>query len=251
MLTVTPRQVLQTLEQLAPVSLAEDWDNVGLLVECETPVRRVLTALEITPAVLQEAIAKDCQLIVCHHPVIFDPLKSIAYNNVVYKMIQAGVSGICMHTNLDIAPGGTGDALAGLLKLQNVQPFGHGDMGRMGRLPVAMSAGQLAALCKEKLHTAVRWVDSAQPLQTVAIVTGAGGSAWADAQAAGADALITGEAKHHDALNAAAAGMALIAAGHYGTEAPVAAVLADFLKKEISGLQVFVSENMADPFCDI
>ncbi len=250
MLTYTPQQLLHTLEKLAPLALAEDWDNAGLLVACDTPVTRVLTALEITPAVLAEAVEKGCQLIVCHHPVIFDPLKSIDHNSIVYQLIRAGVSAICMHTNLDIAPGGTGDTLAGLLGLANVRPFGHGNLGRLGTLPQPMSAAALAALCKQKLRTAVRFVNSEKPLHTVAIVTGAGGSAWADAQTAGAEVLLTGEAKHHDALDAAAAGMALIAAGHWGTEAPIAAVLAQFLQRECSGLEVFVSESMADPFCD-
>ncbi len=250
MQSVTVQQVLRSLEALAPAALAEDWDNVGALVECDTPVTGILTALEITPAVLEEAVRKGCQLIACHHPVIFEPLRSVHHDTIVYKMIRAGVSAVCMHTNLDIAPGGTGDTLAGLLDLCDVQPFGHGDMGRIGSLPAAVSAAELALTCKEKLHTAVRYVESGSPLQRVAIVTGSGGSAWADAKAAGADVLVTGEAKHHDALDAAEAGIALIAAGHYGTEAPIAPVLADWLKKEFPGIRVSVSESMADPFRD-
>lgn len=251
---VSVGQVLAFLQRLAPPSLALDWDNVGALVECEGPVHGILTALDITAETVAEAQQRDCQLIVSHHPVLFHPLRRLHYNNVIYKMVRAGISGICMHTNLDSAAGGTGDTLAALLGLEGVTAFavdGAPQLGRIGSLPQPMTLPQLAALCARRLQTPVRYVPAGRPVRRVAVVTGAGDEV-ADALAAGAEALVTGEAGYHQALDAAAAGLGLIAAGHYGTEAPIAAVLAQKLAAAFPGLRVQCSAAMHDVFvtCD-
>lgn len=247
---VMVRDVLRMLEQLAPPALAESWDNVGLLLESEGPVSGVLTALDITGAVVEEAIEKGCSLIVAHHPVIFRPLKELHYNNVIYKMARAGISAICMHTNLDCAAGGTGDTLAALLGLSGVQTYtvdGDEHLGRIGALPQPMTMPQLAAHCKEVLHTPVRYVENGRTVSRVAIVTGSGDYVQ-DALAAGADALLTGEVGYHKALDAADAGLGVVEAGHFATEAPIAAVLQSKIAAAFPELTVLVSERMKDVF---
>ena len=247
---LTNQDVLRVLEALAPPALAEGWDNVGLLVDSGQPVRGILTALDITADTVAEAAEKGCDLLVSHHPVIFDPPKRLDYNNVLYKMIRADVSAICMHTNLDCAAGGTGDTLAALLGLREVRAFtaeGDAALGRIGQLPAPLSAEQLAALCGKVLYTPVRFADGGRPVQKVAVVTGAG-DCVADALAAGADALVTGEVRYHHALDAAAAGLSLVEAGHFGTEAPIATVLAERLRTTFPDTPVFVSERMHDVF---
>ena len=247
---VSVQDVLRLLEQLAPPALAEDWDNVGLLVESKGPVTGILTVLDITDAAVEEAITGGCNLIVAHHPVIFRPVKSLHYNNVIYKMAQAGISAICMHTNLDCAAGGTGDTLAALLGLQNVQTYavdGDENLGRIGMLLQPMSMPQLAALCRDALHTPVRYVENGRAVSRVAVVTGSG-DYIEDALAAGADALVTGEVGYHKALDAAAAGLGVVEAGHFGTEAPIAAVLKEKLAAAFPALPVQVSETMKDVF---
>ena len=117
-MSVTIQQILGLLQTLAPQELACSWDNVGLLVDAGVPVSRVLTTLDITAAVVQEAVENDCQLIVSHHPVIFDPLKHISAGDVPALLIKNNISAICMHTNLDAAPGGVNDTLADLLGMQ-------------------------------------------------------------------------------------------------------------------------------------
>ena len=248
--TISVQQALRQLEELAPPSLAEKWDNVGALVECETPVSGILTTLDITAKSVEEAARRQCQLIVSHHPVIFEPLRRIHYNSIIYKMIRAGISGICMHTNLDCVVGGTGDTLAALLQLRQVQPFcvdGDPQLGRIGTLAQPCTVQQLAQTCRRTLQTPVRYVESGRPVQRVAIVTGAG-AYWADALAAGADALVTGEVGYHKALDAAAHGLGLVEAGHYGTEAPIAAVLAERLQAAFPDIRVYASQQMHDVF---
>ena len=132
-MSVTVQQILGLLQTLAPPELACSWDNVGLLVDADTPVSRVLTTLDITAAVVQEAAENDCQLIVSHHPVIFDPLKRIGAGDVPALLLKNNISAICMHTNLDAAPGGVNDTLADLLGMQREgrRNFAE-DCGRIG-----------------------------------------------------------------------------------------------------------------------
>ena len=103
---ITVRQVYEAMQAIAPLELAESWDNPGLLVDCGGAVHRVLTALDITPEVVEEAAAKQCEMIVSHHPVIFDPLKRLGPQDVPFQLVRAGISAVCMHTNLDAAEGG-------------------------------------------------------------------------------------------------------------------------------------------------
>ena len=97
---ITVNQVYEAMQAIAPLELAEHWDNPGLLVDCGGQMHRVLAALDITPEVVAEAAAKQCEMIVSHHPVIFDPLKKIGPQDVPFQLVQAGISAICMHTNL-------------------------------------------------------------------------------------------------------------------------------------------------------
>ena len=121
----TVREIEQALFRLAPKEGAMDWDNVGqLLGDPEAEVRRVLVALDITEAVADEAIAENCQLIVSHHPVMnckWLPVQTVRQDtpqgHLLLKILRSGLSAICMHTNLDVAPGGVNDALAAALGL--------------------------------------------------------------------------------------------------------------------------------------
>ena len=117
-MSVSVQQILGFLRAVAPQELALDWDNVGLLVDAGQPVDGVLTTLDITPAVVREAVENDCQLIVSHHPVIFHPLRTLAADDVPALLMKNGISAICMHTNLDAAPGGVNDTLCDILGSQ-------------------------------------------------------------------------------------------------------------------------------------
>ena len=115
----TVNELYEAMQRIAPLELAESWDNPGLLVNCCRPVDRVLVTLDITPDVVEEAAAKGCGLIVAHHPVIFSPLKRLAPKDVPFQLVQNGISAICMHTNLDAAEGGVNEVLAGMFGMRN------------------------------------------------------------------------------------------------------------------------------------
>lgn len=240
----TVQQVYEVMQRLAPPELAEHWDNPGLLVDCGGAVRRVLVTLDITPEVVAEAAAKQCTVIVAHHPVIFDPLKKLGPQDVPFQLVRAGISAICMHTNLDAAPGGVNDVLADLLRIENRRDFAD-NCGRIGTLNVPTTAQQLAETCSRMLHTHCKFVEADHPVEKLAEVSGAGGSYLQQAIDEGADCLVTGEAAHHIAILAKQKGVGLVVAGHWGTEHPVVFALTDALTERLPK-EVTVAPSLAD-----
>ncbi len=235
------------LETLAPHELTESWDNTGLLVECGQEVTGVLCALDVTPETVREAQEEGCSVVVSHHPVIFHPLRTLSQQDVPALLMRAGISAVCLHTNLDKAHGGVNDHLAQLLGLQDVAEFADG-IGRTGMLKAPMRADDFADFTAKTLGTAVKFTDGGKMLSKIALVTGSGGDFVREAAAAGADALLTGEAGHHDALDAQALGVTLVAATHYATETGIADVLAQRLRERFPGLHVVRSRTNRDPF---
>lgn len=247
-MSVTVQEILQELKAFAPPELARSWDNVGLLVDAGRPVEKVLTALDITADVVREAAAADCQLIVSHHPVIFDPMKHISAEDVPAMLLQNGISGICMHTNLDAAPGGVNDTLADLLGMsrENRRNFAE-NCGRIGTVETTTVA-DIAKFCAETLHSGVKFVESGKPVSCLAEVSGGGGSYLQEAIDEGADCLVTGEAAHHIALLAKQKGVGLVVAGHWGTERGIADVLAARLHTAFPQLEVRHAAADIDPY---
>ena len=212
----TVQQVYEVMQQLAPPELAEHWDNPGLLVDCGGDVRRVLVTLDITPEVVAEAAAKQCTVIVAHHPVIFDPLKRLCPADVPYQLVQAGISAICMHTNLDAAEGGVNEVLAGIFGMRDWKVFADG-CGRVGEVdPITVpelarkAQAVLGGRCNQPRSgpaVQVKFADTGRTVKRLAVISGAGGSMFEDALAVGADCLLTGEANHHAAIDAVRLGL--------------------------------------------
>ena len=253
----TVQQVYEVMQRLAPPELAEHWDNPGLLVDCGGDVRRVLVTLDITPEVVAEAAAKQCTVIVAHHPVIFDPLKKLGPQDVPFQLVRAGISAICMHTNLDAAAGGVNEVLADIFGMQDPEPFAGG-CGRVGSIE-PITVPQLACKAQQELAARcnapdvgpavqVKFADTGKPVRRLAVISGAGGSLFEEALAMGADCLLTGEANHHHACDAKRLGLSLIAAGHYATEFPVTAAVAEKLRAALPGVEVLVSTANKDPY---
>ena len=235
----TTNDIYAEMQRYAPLALAESWDNPGLLVDCGREVSRVLVTLDITPEVVEEAAAKQCEVIVAHHPVIFDPLKRLCPTDVPYQLVRAGISAICMHTNLDAAAGGVNEVLADIFGMKDMETFAEG-CGRVGSIE-PITVPQLACKAQQELAARcnapdvgpavqVKFADTGKPVRRLAVISGAGGSLFADALAMGADCLLTGEANHHHAIDAKRLGLSLIAAGHYATEFPVTAAVAEKLR---------------------
>ena len=253
----TVQQLYEAMQRIAPLELAESWDNPGLLVDCGGEVTRVLVTLDITPEVVTEAAATHCEAFVAHHPVIFDPLKKLGPQDVPFQLVRAGISAICMHTNLDAAAGGVNEVLAGIFGMQDPEPFAGG-CGRVGSIE-PITVPQLARKAQQELAARcnapdagpavqVKFADTGKPVQRLAVISGAGGSLFAEALAVGADCLLTGEANHHHACDAKRLGLSLIAAGHYATEFPVTAAVAEKLRAALPGVEVLVSTVNKDPY---
>ncbi len=248
-MAATVKEVLEILRVFAPTELACSWDNVGLLVDAGRPVDRILTTLDITAAVVEEAEAQGCQLVVSHHPVIFNPLKRITMQDPAAMLVRHGISAICMHTNLDAAPGGVNDTLAGILGIQNTASFAEG-CGRIGAV-APTTARALAELCADRLGAHPQYLEANRPVTRLAEVSGGGGSYLQEAIDLGADCLVTGEAAHHIALLARQMGVGLVVAGHWATEHPIAGVLAAHLSRALPDVKVQTAAADQDPLCTL
>ena len=238
---------------IAPYELAEEWDNVGLLLgRAERPVTRVLVALDVTDGVVAEAKALGAQAIVTHHPMMMSARRRVTDGDregrLLLDMAENGMAHIAAHTNFDSAPGGVNDTLMALMGAENVR--GEGVL-RVGDLAQGTTLGMLAERARKKLHAAVRvYGEESREVKTLGCCSGAGSSEIADAAALGADCFITGEVKHHLALEAMDAGVCVLEAGHYETENPACEVMANALQNACDGLEynVTVFCSKGNPF---
>ncbi|MBD3674108.1 MAG: Nif3-like dinuclear metal center hexameric protein, partial [Planctomycetaceae bacterium] len=234
--------VLKSLADLAPLELAEEWDNVGLLVgRTGESVERVMTCLTLTPDVAEEAIAEQIDMIVSHHPLMFRPRQTITFDSaegaLLIKLIQADIAVYSPHTAYDSAKEGINAQLAERLGLQNVVPIrplapdlgerspqlaGLGS-GRMGQLPEPLLLSELTKLVGERLPSdaGIQFVgDPEQSISKLAIACGSAAEFQGDARRQGADALITGEARFHACLEVRTHGPGLLISGHSATARP-------------------------------
>ena len=255
------------IDQIAPFATQEGFDNAGFLAgRGDRPVERVLVALDITEAVVSEAADWGAQLIVAHHPVIFQPVKSVTDESVVGRVLLAltenRIAAICAHTNLDAAHGGVNGCLARALELTDIgqlcqagvdekgRPYGIGRTGTVHR--PGMSAAEYAAFVKEKLGSAsVRFVDGGKPVQMVAVGGGSCGSMMEDALAQGCDTFVTADLKYNNFLDAQALGLNLLDAGHFPTENVVCAPLVSRLAKAFPQVEVRVSQVHREVYSNV
>ena len=254
---VQVKDVARMLEAFAPAEMKMDFDNVGFLAGTgETEVTRVLTALDITDQVIDEAIESGAQLIVSHHPLFFS-LKAVTdadpVGRRVVHLLRAGLSAICMHTNLDAAEGGVNDALADALGLENRQLLtveGHMKdgtpycIGREGWLARPVPLEEYLAFVTKTLNCGgLRYVPGGKPVHHVAVMGGAGGDDYQLALQKGCDTYVTADVKYHVFLECRAAGLNLIDAGHFNTENVVVTVLAARIQAEFPEISVQISSR--------
>jgi dinuclear metal center YbgI/SA1388 family protein len=258
--------VVGYLDGRYPPAWAEQWDRVGLVVgEPATPVETVLCVVDCVPETVEQAVAARAQLIVAHHPLLLRGVSSVAATSyqgrVVHRLIRAGIALFTAHTNADVAAPGVSDALADRLGLGGLRPLrpaegapagGGRGAGRIGELaePVSL-AGFTAAAARALPWTAwgVRAAgDPDRPVRTVAVCGGAGDGYLPDAAAAGVDAYLTADLRHHPASEyLAAGGPALVDAAHWATERPWLDGLAAGLAGEL-GIFALASDLDTDPW---
>ncbi|MBO5462181.1 MAG: Nif3-like dinuclear metal center hexameric protein [Clostridia bacterium] len=237
------KEVYDFLDFIAPFNTAAEWDNCGLSVgSLENEVTKILVALDVTEGLIEEAVKTGAELVVTHHPLIFTPVSQIESESLVYKAVKSGVTFISSHTCLDKAIGGVNDCLAVKVGIKNVQTSETDGCLKTGEIEPC-SASAFAKTIKNALGGKVAFTDNGKEIKKVAFCSGAGGDFINAAAELGADALLTGEAKHHEYLEANRLGIALFDAGHYETEVVVCEFLRKSLDLQFDGAEVLIYDE--------
>lgn len=264
---VSVAEIVRFLQEHAPLELAEDWDNVGLLVgDSQRTVSGVITCLTLTPDVADEVIERGAQLVVTHHPILFRPVQQITTampeGRMLLRLIEAGVAVYSGHTAYDSAGAGINQQLAELFELTQIRALrGVGSegnhqsdprspgAGRFGTLPAPLTLEALLRRIRERLPVEhLQYVgDPALQVQKLAIACGSAAEFLSEAARHGCQALLTGEARFHACLQARELGVALILAGHYASERPAMERLSGCLSTEFAGVTIWASQREADP----
>ena len=250
----TVQLVADAVNRLAPKSLAEEWDNPGLLIGDPTAeVKKILVCLDVLDENILRAIELDTQLIVSHHPIIFRAIKNVRLDlplgKKIARLLQNNLAVFAAHTNLDIAIGGVNDVLAKKIGLVDVKMFGYEEfsLGRLGTLETPMTAAEFALHVKNSLGAEnVRLIDAGDfPIQKVGLCGGAGAELIHKAKFFGAQAFVTGDVKYHEAQAAVENKIHVVDAGHFATEFPIVHVLAEYLRDELKDFNVEIFEDAA------
>lgn len=244
--------IFDYLDSLAPFCEQEAWDNSGLNVgDREREISSLTLALDVTAEALCFAEKMGDRLIVSHHPCIFTPIKSFTAGNIAFEAAQRGIALLSAHTNLDKASVGTGSYLAKLLGLGEIESFPEVNpyirIGKIKKTTAAKLGQRVASL----LNTNVELCCGEAPVERLAIVTGAGGDFFNAAADLGADCLLTGEAKYHELLDAAAMHFPLLTAGHFATEFPILEFLKASLNEKFPQLKINIFTPSKGDFCKI
>ena len=255
---------LGLLERIAPMRLAEPWDNPGLQIgDSGQKIKKIFSSLDPTLDALMNASETNAQVLFTHHPLIFKSVSHIEINaypgQILAQAARKHISVVTAHTNLDVAKGGINDILAKLMDLQNVEVLQLNDkepgtgLGRVGDLPEATDLLSLAKAVKNKLgadHIRLAG-QKRESVKRIAVVGGSGGSLTSSAAGSGADVLITGDVGHHAALEAKALGIALIDGGHFHTEKTAFNIfckhLEDFFRKGGWEVGIETDSTQMDP----
>ena len=250
--------IVRFTEEFAPMELAEDWDNVGLMTGIyENKVERILAALDISDDVIDEAIEKKCDMIITHHPMIFKSIKNVNSGSIIgrrlIKLIKNDIAVYSAHTNLDIARGGTNDTFAELLGLKNrvnlcesVNESGEG-LGKVGDMDKEITFAELINKVKDitKLDKLAVSGDLNRTVKRIGIGTGSccKYEYFKRAKDKGCDAYISSDMGYHDAQSAMAVGLCVIDATHYASEVLVIPVICKYLREKCGdGVKVIQSE---------
>lgn len=253
----TIKEIYDFLDNLYPFKTAMDFDNVGLLIGSSDDIlKSVLVSLDITEEIIEEAISKNVNLIITHHPIIFDPIKKISSNDLIYKIVKNNINVISLHTNLDMAPGGVNDTLAKFLRLSNIAPLSLYQtnnatlpMGLIGTLSKPMSSKEFAKLISDTFNCqGLRFTDISESryISKVGICSGSGGSLIKNAINFKVHAFLTGEIKHHEILSAIKENITVVDIGHFKSENIIVKKLANTIKNKFKDISVDYSRANLD-----
>ncbi|MBF0258538.1 MAG: Nif3-like dinuclear metal center hexameric protein [Desulfamplus sp.] len=270
----TVKDIILMLNEIAPPSLAEEWDNCGLQAgDLSWPVNKILVSLDVSMAVMNHAANSHADLVISHHPLMLRAPKSIDFaimpGSAIAVSAQRRISIASVHTSLDKVEGGLNDFFASILGLKNIKPlvlsdhcigtgkFGMNGIGRTGKLERIVSLQEMALYVKKKFELSTIRMAGKPDLMVnrVALCTGSGGSLLRDFLRSGTDVYITGDIKYHEAREIEQAGLGLIDLGHFASEQIAVELLSEKLKNAAvekgMSLEIEGFDKDFDPFITI
>lgn len=235
------QDIYDFLNKDIPFSAQESWDNSGLQTgDLNQEVNKIALVLDVTSDALKEAESFGADVIISHHPVLFRAVKSITAGNIAFEAIKSGISIISSHTSFDAANGGVSDILLEKIGAEPVSVSQEvNSCLRFGKVSES-DVKDFARRVSDKLNAEIRFCCGNKKVQNIAVCGGSGCSLINDIVSAGADTFVTGDAGHHDFLDFQAAGINLIAAGHFETENIALFCLAERLKNNFPSCEVEV-----------
>lgn len=254
------KDVAAYIEKISPVSLACEWDNVGLIIgNSDKPIKRIVVCLDLTREVLDFAIQKNANLILSHHPFIFKGVKKIntkeSYGKMVEDIIKNDICVYAAHTNFDFAHNGLNDLLAKVIDLHYSNSLYLGQskdriVGKIGEVIGDKTFGEFAEKVKEKLNVDnVRIAgDVDKVVKRVAVFCGSFDENFLNLVTKRADVIVTGDLKHHVVLDIMQKGLCAIDAGHFGTEHIFVDYIKRLLTQNFDGIEVFALSDEKDLF---
>lgn len=259
------KDIDQIMENFAPSKYMESYDNVGLMLgDMEDKVTSILVALDCTMDVIEEAELKGCNLVLCHHPLLFKKPSSITTGDLlgkkIIKLISGNINVYSSHTNLDSVSGGLNDIVMELLGLNHnevlnvIDEESNAGIGRIASLNKPILLSELCELVKESLNLSVIRYSGRDDkfLSKVAVINGSGQSFFDAAVKSGADCIITGDTTYHYISDLNEEGIGVIDAGHYGTEWPAVKVFSKLLQNKIRDFgfenSVIIAESNICPY---
>ena len=270
-LTVTVRDILEVMEAIAPASLAEPWDNVGLQVgRDDWPVQKIRVVLDATDELVCAACSEQINLLITHHPLIFHPLKRIDLTTytgkILYTAIQNKIAIFCAHTNLDSTPGGVNDILAEKLGLKDTRVLKTSEqkganfkdmrsgLGRIGHVGRDVTLRRFAEQTKEKLGLDRIKVagDPALRIKRAVVCSGSGRGLIGEFLVSDAEGYVSGDLGYHDGRRVEAEGRGLIDVGHFASEQLIVDGLTARLRETLAArgypVEVSISDGERDCF---
>lgn len=251
------RDIYSYINELAPFNTQDKFDNSGLLTgSMDKEVNKIAVCLDITNAIADECAKLGADLIVSHHPVIFNKLSCVEEDTPVCGLVRNNIAAICVHTPIDMAKGGISDIMyelmgfgspAGAEVLHVIHPDKNLGYGKIAELEFGINAEYLAETAKDAFNcTSVKYVDGGRTINKVAVCSGAGSDEIYTAIDKGIDAIITGDVKWHAFVDAKNAGLTVVDAGHYHTETIICGHLLDLLTEKFPEAEIFIPINNED-----
>jgi len=253
---INSKKIISIMEEIAPLDLCEEWDNSGFLIgNFDSEINKIMVVLDVNEEVIEEAIEKNVDLIISHHPFIFSPIYKIVDHDykgkLIRKLIKNDINVYSAHTNLDRVDRGLNDYISNLLELEDVRPM---EIGRTGQLKDSISAKEFLLKLKKifNINDLKFSGNIDKSVKTVGICSGSGSDYINLSKEQGCDIFITGDIKYHEAQKAEELAMIIVDIGHFETENIYMERLLNILisrcQEKNYDVRIILSETCKSPF---